>query len=136
MFFIVIIGFLPKCSLDDPPVRQIRGHTENYGSVAHGKSANKGARYCTKCHGSLLQGGSNGEFSCFKCHGQNWQDDSPEDRFAPADHTEIMGGIWYHHSSLTSVENTCGTANCHGTDLHGGANSDSPSCYLCHDSYW
>lgn len=126
------ITFLwPSCSLERPPLRQIRGHTESFQGIAHGKFAIKGMRYCTKCHGETLQGGENGEFSCFKCHGQKWQETDGSVRYAPESHTVQQGGKWFHHPGGTEAKTNC--TSCHGLDLTGAS---GPSCLLCHEQKW
>lgn len=126
------ISFLwPACSFEEGPTPKIRGHTESYRGVAHGKFAVKGMRYCTKCHGAQLLGGENGEFSCFKCHGQKWQETDGNVRYAPESHTELRGGKWFHHPGGLNAPTDC--VGCHGSDLKG---STGPSCVLCHDPKW
>ena len=87
-------------------------------------------RYCSYCHGLNLDGGSQGEPSCFQCHGRRWVDRDPELVLAPADHTELRGGRYYHQVGLQTPVGTCD--NCHGSDLTGNGTDDTPSCYLCH----
>lgn len=119
------------CSLEEPPLREIRGHTESFQGVAHGKFATKAMRYCTKCHGDTLQGGSNGEFSCLKCHGRKWLDTDGTIVYAPNSHTELRGGKWLHHPGGQQAKTNC--IACHGLDLTGGS---GPSCVLCHSQKW
>lgn len=124
------ISFLwSACSFEEGPSREVRGHTENFRGVAHGKFADKALRYCTKCHGTQLLGGDNGEFSCFKCHAQKWQ--PSEVRYSPDSHTELRGGKWFHHPGGLDAKTNC--VSCHGANLTG---STGPSCVLCHDPKW
>ncbi|MDX2469847.1 MAG: cytochrome c3 family protein [SAR324 cluster bacterium] len=95
-------------------------HNIDIKGVMHGKKLYKGAKNCTACHGTNLNG--NGPVpGCYSCHDALWQTD---------DHTNIKGGV-AHKPSMT-FSTTC--TDCHGTDLKGSMSR--PSCYSCHDDVW
>lgn len=122
------------CSLEEEAPRAIRGHTLVLDGISHGSKASHGERYCQGCHGAELQGGSSGEPSCFRCHGRRWEHGNRNQTSAPADHTEQMGGIWFHHPDMNSPTTAC--ISCHGADLTGSVSNGTPSCVLCHEPKW
>ncbi len=123
-----------SCSTEPAKPREIRAHTRGINGVSHAEPAAKAERYCSRCHGAALQGGTAGEPSCYTCHGKTWLDSSAE--FAgPADHTVDNEG-YRHLPGLFTPAESC-TA-CHGADLEGNTASGltQPGCTLCHAKLW
>lgn len=135
LFISFMILSLNRCSLEEGPVREIRGHTLTFEGVAHGTGAVKGERYCHLCHGLNLVGGETEEPSCYRCHGENWQKTGADGTNAPSDHTLTMGGF-HHHPNALSPLGTCASSGCHGDNLEGDPSVNTPTCYLCHDQKW
>lgn len=125
---------MAACSLEPKAPRTIRGHDVVHEGIVHGSPAISAERYCIKCHGTTLLGGSAGEPSCYRCHGRRWAHHDGEFNSAPEDHTVQMGGIWFHHPNLTEASTSC--VSCHGSDLKGTGETGAPGCYLCHDQLW
>ena len=95
-------------------------HNIEIKGVDHGKKLYSGAKNCTACHGTNLDG--NGPVpGCYSCHNALWQKD---------DHTNIKGGV--AHKPSMSFSTTC--TECHGADLTGSVSR--PSCYSCHTDNW
>jgi hypothetical protein len=135
--FWLCAGFavLPQCRQDSAPIREIRAHTLVKKGVSHGEPLERPRRYCIKCHGDTLQGGSLGEPSCFSCHGVRWLDDEIRESQAPANHT-VKQESFFHHPDLRTPEQSC--SPCHGADLQGNtqAGLTYPGCELCHARLW
>ena len=68
---------------------------------------------CVACHGSGLQGGTNGQPACTKCHGTIWT--SPN--CGQNSHTQNLGGV-YHAPNYCKPSVNCSA--CHGAGLQGG----------------
>lgn len=130
---LAMVGIVVACSLEEPEKRQIRAHTSVKLGVAHAEPSMNAERYCQKCHGVNLAGGSDGAPSCYTCHGKNWNAITPTTSLAPVDHTVDMGGF-RHHPDLNTTVSTC--ESCHGVGLLGTGKDGHPSCYLCHDKVW
>jgi hypothetical protein len=104
-------------------------HTLAIKGVLHGANPCKPQGVCTQCHGTNLDGGTNGEPSCTKCHGPHWT--SVE--CGTNTHTVNLGGIFHKPNYCYPYQNC--TA-CHGPNLRGGT-SGQPSCLQCHtDKNW
>ncbi len=126
--------FISACKTEKGELREIRGHTVDNQGVAHASAGLHANRYCSRCHGVFLDGGSSGEPSCFKCHGIRWAETESEQSFAPAaTHVLNLGGVM-HKSEIDSVQVNC--ASCHGQTLQGSAVEGTPSCLMCHEKVW
>jgi len=98
---------LASCSVEKPEKKNIRGHYLDYDGVAHAVPATKALRYCVQCHGSNLEGGTDGEPSCLRCHGENWLKYDASTSAAPSSHTVGKTGSLYtymHHYNLKEAD--------------------------------
>jgi hypothetical protein len=70
---LILVAALPSCSdSSTSPDNAPPGHTVLQDGVPHRPGLNDPLQNCTSCHGSNLQGGSEGQPSCTKCHGVKW----------------------------------------------------------------
>lgn len=70
---VAIFSLLPlSCSDSTAPANAPEGHTVVKSGVAHAPGLNNPLQNCTSCHGSNLQGGSEGQPACTSCHGVKW----------------------------------------------------------------
>ena len=96
-------------------------HSINLDGAEHGEKLYSGAKNCTVCHGTNLQG--NGPVpSCYSCHEALWSSEL---------HEKDRGGV--HHRGGFQAETECGA--CHGGASLQGSRS-RPSCYECHEDNW
>lgn len=106
-------------------------HTVNKNWAVHDPNLFTPIGICDECHGTNLQGVSDGGTaqSCYTCHVNLW------DR--PSSHTTNKGGAM-HDPGLFSPDVNCSSSDCHGTDLKGGTTGGATarSCYTCHGSAW
>ena len=120
-----------SCSQEEAEIKEIRAHDQVLEGVPHAAGLNHAERYCQRCHGQGLVGGSNQEPNCYTCHGKNWLDSDPHQVYAPPSHTQQYS-LWFHDPNHTDAEGNCSA--CHGDNLQG--TSVTPSCYLCHEKKW
>ena len=106
---------------------QNTNHDKNLGGVRHASGYCSPYQNCSRCHGSNLRGGQNGEPSCLKCHTQKkWMN------CGATQHNKKKDGV-YHAQNWCNPTQYC--APCHGSNLRGGPNGE-PSCYRCHGDKW
>lgn len=131
---VLIVALTSSCSLEEEGSSGIRAHDDVIQGVAHAFSSKSAPRYCKQCHGTALQGGSNGEPSCYQCHGETWNPVDPESSRGDSNHTIDNGG-YFHHSGISDPLTNC--VSCHGAQLQGAETRDgNPSCFMCHEQKW
>ena len=117
------------CSSAPRDADQAAGNVHPSGWTAtHRNEADINGEHCKVCHGNDFRGGSTG-VSCFDCHlsGPPFTGIHPWSSVTDGHRTFAATASW----------TACANANCHGTDLRGGATdgaASGPSCFTasCH----
>ncbi len=109
----------------------LTNHNVDMKGVMHGKKVYKGAKNCTACHGTNLNG--NGYIvGCYNCHDALWEKTGHDTARSAGAYTNVM-----HKSGAVQAATNC--IECHAsslgaTDLTGSLSR--PSCYECHTDNW
>lgn len=109
----------------------LTNHNVDMKGVMHGKKVYKGAKNCTACHGTNLNG--NGYIvGCYNCHDALWEKTGHNTARSAGAYTNVM-----HKSGAVQAATNC--IECHAsslgaTDLTGSLSR--PSCYECHTDNW
>ena len=120
-----VLGFYGCKDLGDSH-NLLTNHNIDLKGTMHGKKLYMGAKNCTACHGTNLNG--NGYIvGCYNCHDALWQTDNHTESRSAGAYENVM-----HKVGSVQAETNC--VSCHGADLKGSLSR--PSCYECHTDLW